>query len=241
MENDKKKAALVTGAGKRIGAEIAIKLADRGYDIALHYNNSEEDAIQTQIRIKSLGRECYILKGDLKDMKFVNELIREAFATFPHLSVLINSASVFKRATIADTTAPVLDELFAVNFKAPFFLIKGFAKFCEHGNIINILDTKTAKYQNTYTAYTISRTALMELTKFAAVEFAPKIRSNGICPGFILPGVNENEDYVKRLESKIPLGKTGGVNNITETVMFILDNNFVTGEIIFVDGGENLK
>ncbi|MBU4486006.1 MAG: SDR family oxidoreductase [Candidatus Delongbacteria bacterium] len=241
MDEIKRKAALITGGAKRIGAGIAVELAKDGYDIAIHYNTSEAEAIETQNEIKHLGRECSIFKGNLKDLSFINELVMVAFSTFPHLNVLINSASTFKRAEIINTTPHIFDELINVNLRAPFFLIKEFAKFCEEGNIINILDTKTAKYQNVYSAYILSRTALLELTEFAAVEFAPKIRSNGICPGLILPNGNEDEEYVKRLETKIPLGKKGNIFNITETVKFLLNNDFITGEIIYVDGGENLK
>jgi len=241
MESVKKKAALITGGAKRIGAEIAVSLAEEGYDIAIHYNSSEREAIKIQKTIKSLGRDCAIFKGDLKDIHFVNELIKVASSVYPYLNVLINSASVFKRAEIKDTTQHDLDEMMSVNFRAPFFMIKEFAKFCKEGNIINILDTKTAKHQNTYSAYIISRMALLELTRLAAVEFAPAIRSNGICPGLILPGGNEDGEYIKRLESKIPAGKKGGTENITQTVKFLLANDFITGEIIYVDGGENLK
>jgi len=241
MENTKKKAALITGGAKRIGAEIAVSLAAEGYDIAIHYNTSESDAIETQKEIKSLGRECAIFKGDLKDVHFANELVMVAFSTFPHLNVLINSASVFKRAEIKDTNLHDFDEIMSVNFKSPFFMIKEFAKFCKKGSIINILDTKISRHQNAYSAYIISRLALMELTRLAAVEYAPKIRSNGICPGLILPGSSEDEEYIKRLESKIPLGKKGKPGNISQTVKFLLNNDFITGEVIHVDGGENLK
>jgi len=241
METVKKKAALITGGARRVGAEIALGLALDGYDIALHYNSSEQDAICTQNEIKSLGRECAIFRGDLRDLRFVNELVMVAFSTFPYLNVLINSASVFKRAEIKHTSRHDFDELMEVNFRAPFFLIKEFASLCQSGNVVNILDTKTARHQNAYTAYSISRIALLELTGFAAVEFAPKIRFNGICPGFILPGASEDEAYAKRLESKIPLGRKGKAGNIVETVNFLLKNDFVTGQIIYVDGGENIK
>lgn len=241
MASEIKKAALITGGAKRIGAEIALSLAEDGYDIAIQYNSSEKEAIATQKAIRSLGRGCVIIKGDLKDVHFINELVKAASAAFPHLNVLVNSASIFKRSEIKDTTPSDLDEMMSVNYRAPFFLSKEFAKYCRAGNIINIMDTKTSKYQNTYTAYIISRIALLELTRFTAVEFAPFIRSNGICPGLILPGKTEDEEYVRRLESKIPLGRKGSPENIISTVMFFLNNDFITGEIVYVDGGESLK
>ncbi len=236
-----KKAALITGGAKRIGAYLAIGLAAEGYDIALHYNTSETEAIETSGKIRLLGRECAMFKGDLRDINFIQELLRAAFDSFPHLSVLINSASLFKRGPIKGTDLKMFDELISVNYRAPFFMIKGFAKFCTGGNIINILDTKVSVYQNVYAAYIISRTALKELTSMAAVEFAPDIRVNGICPGIVLPAEDETQEYVRRLEDRNLLGRSGSPEDIVSSAMFLLKNNFITGQTIFVDGGENIK
>ena len=235
------KAVLITGAAKRIGAEIAIELARSGYDIALHYNLSEKDALQTQSSIRETGVECRLFKGDLKDKIYLSELVKAAYSSFPNLYALINNASLFKRASISNTKFELFEELIDVNLKAPYFLIKEFASVCESGNIINILDTKITKDQNVYAAYILTRKALADLTKIAAVEFAPKIRVNGICPGLILPAVDESEGYIERLKSKILLQRKGTPKNISSTVKFILENDFITGEIIKVDGGENLK
>ncbi|HXK49885.1 MAG TPA: SDR family oxidoreductase, partial [Clostridiales bacterium] len=163
------------------------------------------------------------------------------FDSFPHLSVLINYASLFIRGPIRDTGLKMFDELISVNYKAPFFMIKEFSKFCTGGNIINILDTKVSVSQNVYAAYIISRTALKELTSMAAVEFAPAIRVNGICPGIVMPAENETPEYVERLESRNLLGRSGTPEDIVSTAMFLLKNGFITGQIIFVDGGENIK
>ncbi len=236
-----KKAALITGGGKRIGSSLAQKLASEGYDIALHYFRSEYGAIETSGKIRSLGRECAMYKGDLRDLNFIQELIRAAFDSFPHLSVLINSASVFRRGSIGETDIKTFDELISVNYRAPFFLIREFAAFCSKGDIINILDTKVALYQNVYAAYIISRTALKELTSMAAVEFAPGIRVNAVCPGIVLPGENESAEYIERLKERNLLKKTGGPEDINSAVMFLLNSGFITGQTIFVDGGENIK
>ncbi|MBN2790028.1 MAG: SDR family oxidoreductase [Candidatus Delongbacteria bacterium] len=234
------KAALITGAAKRIGAQIAIELARSGYDIALHYNSSEQDALQTQKTILENGVQCSLFKGDLGDKIYLSELIKVAYSTFPNLSVLVNNASIFKRASITDTKFEMFEELIDVNLKAPYFLIKEFSSMCGSGNVVNILDTKITKSQNVYAAYILSRKSLAYLTEMAAVEFAPGIRVNGICPGLILPAVNESKEYVERLSQKNLLKRKGSPENITSTVKFILENDFLTGEIIKVDGGENL-
>lgn len=240
MNHTAKRAALVTGSGTRLGAKIALELAKDGCDIALHYHSSEEEAFEIQKKIKKTGRECALFKGDLTDMNFVYELVKVAFSTFPHMNILINSASLFKRNEIRDTTPEDFDRLISLNIRAPFFLIKEFAKFCRSGNIINILDTKISMYQNTYSAYIISRRALADLTRLAAVEFAPHIRSNAICPGIILPAEGESAEYVEKLKARNLLGAKGEPSNITRTVKFLLENDYVTGEIINVDGGENI-
>ncbi|MDA3884399.1 MAG: SDR family oxidoreductase [Candidatus Delongbacteria bacterium] len=234
------KAALITGAAKRIGAEIAIELAKSGYDIALHYNSSEDEALRTQEEILKIGVQCRLFKGDLEDKVYLSELIKAVYSSFPDLNVLVNNASIFERASIPDTDFELFEKLIDVNLKAPYFLIKEFAKVCGSGNIINILDTKITKNQNVYAAYILSRKALSDLTKIAAVEFAPRIRVNGICPGLILPAENESEEYVERLIQKNLVKRKGSPENITSTVKFLLENDFITGEIIKVDGGENL-
>lgn len=236
-----KKAALITGGAKRIGASLALRLAAEGYDIALHYNSSEAEAIDTGGKIRSMGRECAMFKGDLKDVNFIQEMIKAAFDSFPHLSVLINSASLFRRAPIKDTDPGMFDELISVNYRAPFFLTKEFARFCTGGNIINILDTKVSAYQNVYAAYIISRSALKDLTAMAAVEFAPRIRVNGICPGIVLPAENESSGYVERLEGRNLLKRSGSPEDIVSAAVFLLENTFITGQTIFIDGGENIK
>jgi NAD(P)-dependent dehydrogenase (short-subunit alcohol dehydrogenase family) len=241
MNHTVKRAALVTGSGTRLGAKIALELAKDGCDIALHYYSSEDEAFETQRKIKKTGRECAVFKGDLTDMNFVHELVKVAFSTFPHMNILINSASIFKRTEIKNTTQEVFDQLMSLNIRAPFFLTKEFAKFCRSGNIINILDTKISMYQNAYSAYIISRRALADLTRLAAVEFAPHIRSNGICPGIIMPAEGESAEYVEKLKLRNLLAAKGEVSNITGTVKFLLENDFITGEIIYVDGGENIN
>jgi pteridine reductase len=241
MKCNGKNAALVTGGARRIGAAIAVELAKSGYDIALHYNTSVKEARETQKLIKSYGRDCSLFGGDLKNSTFTNELVTAAYSAFPHLNVLINCASVFKRAGIADTTSDLFDELTAVNLKAPFILTKEFARLCGRGNIINILDTKVSQVQNVYSAYIISRAGLLDITRLSAAEFAPQIRCNAICPGLVLQAESEDSDYIKRLESRNLLGRTGSAVNITSTVKFLLDNDFITGEVIYVDGGEKIK
>ena len=236
-----KKAALITGGAARLGAAISLSLARSGYDIALHYNTSEDQAFETQRKIRKQGVECSVFKGDLKDLLFVNELIRASFSSFPHLNVLINSASLFNRIDIRSANPDEFDEIMAVNFKAPFFLIKEFARFCNGtGSIINMLDTKCKYYQKEYSIYSLSRKSLQELTIMAAAEYAPQIRCNGIAPGLVLPQSNYEDGYKEKLEKRSLLPGRGSTEEITKAVNYLLQSGFVTGEILCVDGGENI-
>lgn len=233
--------ALITGAAKRIGREIAISLAREGYNIALHYRNSFEEADKTLQEIKDIGVDCKIYQADLTVKEELLSLISTVFADYKDLNVLVNCASLFQRSPMQETSYDLFSEMQNINFKAPFFLSRDFSNICRRGNIINILDTNISTSQYVYSAYLLGKKALAEFTRMAAKELAPFFRVNGICPGLILPSEKENEEYIKSLSRKIPLGNIGKPEHISHTVDFLLNNNFITGQIIFVDGGENLK
>lgn len=231
-------AALITGAAKRIGKSISLLLAVLGFDIALHYNQSRKEAIETAGEIESYGVRCELFSCDLANEKKVRPLIADVRKQFPNLSLLINSASIFEKSTLADSKA--FDRHFNVNFKTPYILSCEFAKICKQGQIINFLDTHITQNKSLHTAYLLSKKSLAEFTKLAAVEFAPKIRVNAIAPGLILAPEGKKNDYLKRLAKQIPLQKAGNPNQIALTVQFLVESDYLTGQTIFVDGGENL-
>jgi NAD(P)-dependent dehydrogenase (short-subunit alcohol dehydrogenase family) len=234
--------ALVTGATKRIGREICLELADKGLNIALHYNSAKSATIDTLTgEIKDKGVECRPFQCDFADFEAVSTLIGQVKESFPDLSVLINNASIFEPSTIQKTEEELYDVHFAVNLKAPFFLSKSFAENIEDGHIINILDTKITGNQTPYAAYLLTKKALAELTKMSAKEFAPRVKVNAIAPGLILPQEGKETEYFDKLAQKIPLKKRGYPEDIAKAVTFFLESAFITGEIIFIDGGENLK
>ena len=239
-ENTIKGAALVTGGAVRIGKSIAIKLAALGYDIALHYNGSETEAVETKDRIEKYGVRCRTVKADFSNEDGFMRLADIAFDSFPDLNVLVNSASVFIRGHITDTGTSLFDTIMNINFKAPFFLSKKFGTLCKNGNIVNILDVKITEHNSNYAAYNLSKKALYELTLMSAKEFAPSIRVNGVAPGLILPPPGQNDGYLDRIAEKIPMKKKGSIENITGAVEFILKNDYITGQVIFCDGGQHL-
>ena len=233
------KAALVTGGSLRIGADIARSLAERGLDIALHYNSTPPVSIVEEIRGK--GVRCQAYRADFTVSKDVTALVEEVRGDFPGLDILINNASIFERASIKDTGEELLQRHFDINFKAPFLLTRDFTTLTKKGHIINILDTRVTRAGTNYAAYLLSKKSLSALTRMAAMEFAPGIRVNAIAPGLILPPDGEGEAYIEGLAAKLPLRRKGDTEEVVRALNYLMDNEFVTGEILFVDGGEHLK
>jgi pteridine reductase len=188
--------------------------------------------------IRDLGRRCESFRCDLRDTGGPRLLIANVKDTFRSLNVLINSASAYDSGSISNTTEEQLNRMWVVNFRAPFFLMKAFRESVDHGSIVNILDNKIAFNQYHYAAYLSSKKALADLTKMAALEFAPGIRVNGVAPGVILPADTRTEEYLRWRRLGIPVSEVGHPRHVCEAVTYILRNQFVTGQILFVDGGE---
>ena len=235
-----KGAALVTGGARRIGAAIARALAQDGYDIALHYRTSAEPAEGIAEEIERLGRRCRLFRCDLGRHEEMTDLIPGVREQFPRLNVLINNASIFELGTLAGTGRDLFERHFNVNFKAPFFLTQAFAEGCDHGQIINLLDTRVSRSDQHHAAYTLSKKALLELTRMAARELGPAIRVNGVSPGMILPPPGGVVEELERRSAGLPLKRIGNPANLVAAVRFLLENPFITGECIYVDGGEHL-
>ena len=235
------KAALVTGGAKRIGRTIALTLASMSYDIALHYWTSVEEAEATAAEITQRGVRCSTFKCDLAQEEELLLLLPRVLKEFPELEILVNNASVFEKAQIAESEPDFFNRQMAINFKAPFFLSRDFARNCKKGHIINLLDARISKNDFNYTVYILSKKALAELTKISAREFAPGIRVNAIAPGMILSPQGKPEKYLEKMALKIPLKRKGELDNVSESVRFLLNNEFLTGQFIYVDGGENLE
>jgi NAD(P)-dependent dehydrogenase (short-subunit alcohol dehydrogenase family) len=247
--NDKNRpAALVTGGATRLGFEFATALAIAGYDIALHYHRSSKLAESAAHKIKDTGVNCVTFQQDLTEPTAA-QLIPSVLTEFPNCQVLINSASAYQAATIAETDLALLQQQFTVNFFAPFLLTQAFAQHWitrraespTNSNVINILDNKIAFQQNSYAAYLLSKKSLAEFTQLSAIEYAPSVRINGIAPGVVMPGDSRTDDYIQwRLEG-IPLKKQGSPTNLIKAMHYLLNNEFVTGQILTVDGGENIN
>ncbi|WFE70169.1 SDR family oxidoreductase [Halomonas sp. M1] len=231
-------AALVTGGATRLGRHFAEALAEKGYDIALHVNSSRGEAEEVAKGIRQRGQACEILPCNfLSDA--LEELVAAAKQRFPGLNVLLNSASAYEPAPIASTNMAMLETQFRVNLFTPLLLTRHFAEAVENGQVINIIDNKVAYHQYPYAAYLLSKKSLADMTRMAALEFSPRLRINGIAPGVVLPASQRTSDYIQWRIEGIPLKQQGDPSHLVQALYYLLDNNFVTGQVLFVDGGES--
>lgn len=237
---DGNKTVLVTGGAVRVGKAISLFLAEKGYNVAIHYHSSKEQAEKTKAKILELGTECEIFQADLGDASQCTKLIMQVKEQFKTLSVLVNNAAIFKHSDLLETNEDLFDEHMGVNFKAPFFLTQKFAQTVKKGNVINILDTYIAKKSNAFFTYLLSKKILAEFTKLAAKRLAPDIRVNAVAPGSLLPALEFGEDYLKNKKNTLPLNRLATLEEVASAVFSFIQNQAITGQIIFVDSGEHI-
>jgi NAD(P)-dependent dehydrogenase (short-subunit alcohol dehydrogenase family) len=238
MENT----ALVSGSSKRIGKAIAEYLAKKGWNIFVHYNTSATAAelLVAEFSAAFPEQRFHAVKADLSKMEEVLDLIPKLVADFGSFDLLVNNASVFDKGYINATSLDLFNSQLDVNLKAPFFLMRDFATLCKSGNIINLVDTRVTSNKTNFAAYSLSKKGLWDLTQMAALEFAPEIRVNAIAPGVTLAPEHEDENYLNDLAKAIPMKRPGGLNPILKSIDYILNNEYLTGQLLFADGGENL-
>jgi pteridine reductase len=234
--------ALITGASKRIGRAVTEHLASKGWNILIHYSSSAggADELKKILTERHPGRKFYTIQADLSNESEVERLIPKVISVAGHLNLLVNNASVFDGSYISKTKADLFNRQFDINLKAPFLLMRDFAVYAGSGNIINFTDTRITQNSSDYAAYSLSKKTLWELTKMAALEFAPGIRVNAIAPGLTLPPEGKDQQYLLDLAKNIPMKKPGGVEFILKSIDYILGNDHLTGQLLFADGGENL-
>lgn len=235
-----KKAALVTGGAVRIGKEISLNLAQKGYDIALHYNSSEKEALETRELILETGTGCELFRCDLSLPGEARKLIPKITESFGGLCVLVNNASIFENVGFRDVTPEFLETDMAINFKAPFFLSQSFSAETRGGLIVNFLDTRVRKNPVEHFCYNLSKKCLYHLTKMLARELAPDFRVNAVCPGAVLAPPGLGDDYLQKMARAAPMKRPGSVEDIINAFNYLLENDYVTGECLFVDGGMSL-
>jgi len=237
------KAALITGAARRIGRSMALDLAKHGWDIAVHCHESIGDAGELVDEMRQLGRKAVAIEGDLAASDTPRRLIDEAKGTLGPLALLINNASRFEPDEIDTLTIEDWDAHLAVNLRAPVFLSQAFAAQLpakEHGNIINLIDQRVWKLNPQYFSYTASKGGLWVVTQTMAQALAPRIRVNAIAPGPALPNARMREKEFEKLTRLTPLQRGTSPEEIAAAVRFILASPAMTGQMIALDGGQHL-
>jgi NAD(P)-dependent dehydrogenase (short-subunit alcohol dehydrogenase family) len=238
-----KQTALITGASKRIGKAISLHLASQGWNLAIHFHKSMRaaESLQDQLKKDYPEQEFVLFQSDLQNPFAVGELIPQVIQAMGQVNLLINNASIFEKADISETHFDLLDRQMMINYRAPFLLTRDFARLAgDGGAIINMVDTRITNNESDHAAYSLSKKALWELTKMAALEFAPGIRVNAIAPGVTLPPADKSEGYLHKLAEGIPMKQPTGLEPILHSLDYIIKNELLTGQLLFADGGENL-
>lgn len=233
--------ALVTGAAKRLGRAFALALADSGADVILHYGRSAAEAEKTAEEARAKGVKAWTLQADLANVEASGRLVREAVDRTAAPDLLVNSASIFKPGTLADTTRENWTEHLDVNLRAPFLLMQEFARATgdRPAKIVNIADWRALHPGRAYLAYTVSKAGLLTLTQIAARELAPRVQVNALALGAVLPPPG-GEAELARVVKKVPAGRPARIEEVTDALLFLLRNDFLTGETLFLDGGAHL-
>lgn len=237
------KAVLVTGAAKRLGRAIALDLARNGWDVALHYNNSEPDAQQTANAIRSTGRQVALLRANLRREEETAALILRAIAELGAISALVNSASLFENDDWASASRESWDLHMDVNLRAPFVLSQQFAKALPegaHGAIVNIIDQRVLKPTPQFLSYSLSKAGLHWLNTTLAQALGPRIRVNAVAPGPTIINARQSEADIRKQREATVLGTGAQPDDICAAVRYLLGAKAVTGEMIAVDGGQRL-
>jgi NAD(P)-dependent dehydrogenase (short-subunit alcohol dehydrogenase family) len=235
------KAALITGAARRIGRAIASHLAGEGWDIAIHYNTSRDEAQSLRDEIEARGVEVRLYAADLNVTASADRLIEQCVRDFPHVSLLVNSASVFKRDTIASLSPHLWDEQLRINALAPILLTRAFHRLSSAQNcVINMLDQKVTNATPDFFSYTISKLALHNATRMMAMSLWPKTRVNGIAPGIVLRSGDQTEEQFRAVHNRTPLGIGPSLQEICRAAVLLADTPSITGQVITIDGGRHL-
>jgi NAD(P)-dependent dehydrogenase (short-subunit alcohol dehydrogenase family) len=238
-----KGAALVTGAGKRIGRAIALALAEDGFDVAVHFGTSRVEAEEVAIAIAKTGKRSVALSANLGEERETAALLQTAMKALGPVTCLVNNASVFERDEALTVTRASWDAHLETNLRAPFVLIQEFARNLPAnatGAIVNILDERVWNLTPHFVSYTLSKAGLWTLTQVMAMALAPRIRVNAIGPGPTLPSPRQSAEQFARQGAAVPLKRGATPEEIAAAVRFVVGAASLTGQMIALDGGQHL-
>jgi NAD(P)-dependent dehydrogenase (short-subunit alcohol dehydrogenase family) len=245
MADEKKlqgRVALVTGAAKRLGRVVALRLAEEGADVAVHYGKSAAEAREVVGEIEKMGRRAATFSAELTNVPAIQKLVADAVAHFGQLDILVNGAANFLETKFGATTEATWDASLDTNLKAPFFCCQAAAPYLVksgHGVIINFADIGGLLGWREFLPHSLSKSGIILMTRILAKELAPAVRVNALAPGTItMPGdpPEWQEDFIRRA----PLLRSGRTEEIADAVLYLLTAEFITGHILVIDGGRTL-
>lgn len=211
--------------------------------VAIHYNESEEEAERTAGMVRDLGSSAHTLRADLRLPDEPERVVGEAAAALGQLDVLVNSAAVMVRTPLGEATVAEWDDMFALNLRAPFFACQAAARVMAErgGAIVNIADLAAFETWPSYIPHGVSKAGVVQLTRALARVLAPRIRVNAIAPGAVLLPEEWDAPAAEHLAGTTPLGRLGSPDDVTEALLYLLRADYVTGETLIVDGGRHIR
>ncbi len=240
----KGKVALITGAGRRVGCELALAFAARGAIVAVHYRSSASEAAKLVEQINSAGGKARCFRAELERVAEIERMVADVVMAFGRLDILVNSASIFFRRPIEEVTERDWDMNIATNLKAPFFLAKAVAPTMRRGGagkVINIGDWAAIKPYNNYLPYTVSKSGLIGLTRALAKALAPEIQVNCVALGPVLAPEEYGAEEIAKMVAGTLVKKMGAPKDVAAAVMFLCEGtDFATGSTLLLDGGRLL-
>jgi NAD(P)-dependent dehydrogenase (short-subunit alcohol dehydrogenase family) len=240
MATPSRRTALVTGAAVRLGRATALALADAGMNVLVHYRRSEAEATEVCRLAELRGVRAWPIAASFDEPQASVRLIDRAVATAGSLDVLVNNAAVFPKDDLRSMTFDRLTETLRVNVWTPFELGRGFAERVGRGHIVNLLDSRIVDVDRAHVSYILSKQALGAMTRMMALNFAPDIAVNAVAPGLILPPPGETQEYLEKRTGTVPLERYGTPEQVARAVVFLAQSDFITGQVVFVDGGRHL-
>ena len=240
----KGKTALVTGSGIRLGRAIALALGKEGCDLALHYNRSSTEVDEVQEKLTEIGVRAKTFSANLRKKEAIDQLWQQVTDELGVVDILVNNAGIYLPGNGMATSYDTIQAQMELHVYAPLWMSQAFRQQLPAevpGKIVNIADSKVFKRKTDHFAYRISKRALIEMTQLLALELAPDITVNAVAPGIMMPlAGHEDTDMDAVAERRIPLKRIGSPELIANAVVYLLKEDFITGQILRLDGGENL-
>jgi NAD(P)-dependent dehydrogenase (short-subunit alcohol dehydrogenase family) len=234
----------VTGGAVRLGRAISLALAEAGMQIGLHFCHSANAADETLEEVRARGADALKIQADFSNpVAAAHKIVEETTARFGQVDVLVNNAAIFETGTLETVTDDQWERQIAINMKGPLFLCREFTgqlKPGQRAHIVNIVDWRATRPDPSHLVYTLTKSGLVALTRNLAVDLAPDVQVNAIAPGAVLAPPGRDRTYLDELADSIPLRRAGTPADVTDTLLYLLGSDFVTGEILHVAGGQQL-